>query len=77
MSIKPVLVWILLFFGSTDATKFVLFLLADGDGDVLAGDGEVVVEAVGGGLGGHVGGTEYLPPNRLCLLINSLNAIID
>ena len=77
MSIKPVLVWILLFFGSTDATKFVLLLLADGDGDVLAGDGEVVVEAVGGGLGGHVGGTEYLPPKRLYLLISSQNAISD
>ena len=52
------------------------------DGDVLPEDGEVVsgdevVLTVGGGLGGHVGGTEYLPPRRLCLLISSRNDIVD
>ena len=35
------------------------------DGEVLSGDEVVLAEAVGGGLGGHVGGTEYLPPRRL------------
>ena len=55
-----------------------------GDGDVLAEDGEVLsgdevvlAEAVGGGLGGHVGGTEYLPPRRLCLLISSRKDIVE
>ena len=64
--------------------KFVLFLFGDGDayvlagdvlaGDVLAGDvlvGDVLSPAVGSGLGGHVGGMEYLPPRRLCLLMSS------
>ena len=59
--------------------KFVLFLFGDGDayvlaGDVLAGDvlaGDVLSLAVGSGLGGHVGGTEYLPPRRLCMLLSS------
>ena len=43
-------------------------------GDVLAGDvlsGDFLAVAVGGGLGGHVGGTEYLPPRRLCLVMSS------
>ena len=55
-----------------------------GDGDVLAEDGEVLsgdelvlAEAVGGGLGGNMGGTEYLPPRRLCLLISSRKDIVD
>ena len=54
--------------------KFVLFLFGDGDADVLADDvlaGDVLAVGVGGGLGGHVGGMEYLPPKRLCLVMSS------
>ena len=52
-------------------------LAEEEEGEVLSGEELVLAEAVGGGLGGDVGGTEYLPPRRLCLLISSRKDIID
>ena len=68
--------FVLFLFGDGDADVLAGDVLA-GDvlaGDVLAGDvlvGDVLSPAVGSGLGGHVGGMEYLPPRRLCLLMSS------